>query len=78
MIVVEGTKSLESGTGRTQGDVTADHVNDVVGFFDLFDPIVCQGSPTRKSQEKRPGKPIGVNFPPADAVARASPWEDGA
>ena len=51
-IVVEWTKPLEPCASRgTQFEIAFDHRNDVVGFFDLFDRIVCQ-KPTRPASQK--------------------------
>ncbi len=44
-IVVEGTQTLERVPRRAQFEIAFDHLDDVVGFFDLLDPIVCQGPP---------------------------------
>src|SRR5262249_19640120 len=50
VVVVEGAEALVGRPGLAQRDVTADDVHDVVGFFDLFDPVVCQGPPASRSQ----------------------------
>jgi hypothetical protein len=45
VIVVEGTQALELAAHGAQFEIALDNRNDVVGFFDLLDPIVCQGPP---------------------------------
>ena len=48
MVVVEGAEALVGGTGRAQGDVAADDLDDVEGFFDLLYPVARQGATQRQ------------------------------
>ncbi len=50
VVFVEGTEALVGRPYLAQWDIAADNVNDVVGLFDLFDPVVCQGPPASRSQ----------------------------
>jgi hypothetical protein len=55
MVIVKRTNSLENGTGRAQGYVTTDDIDDVVGFFNLLFqgyPIVRQW-PLRGRNKRR-------------------------
>jgi hypothetical protein len=45
VVVVEGAEALEIGAGRAQGEIATNDVHNVVGLFDLLDPVVCQGPP---------------------------------
>ena len=45
MVVVEGTEAFIRLPHFSQGNVFADDFHDVVGFFDLLDPVVRQGPP---------------------------------
>ena len=51
VVVVEGAQPLEGGAGRPQRQVAADDVHDVVGLFDLLDPVVRQGPPVGLERE---------------------------
>ncbi len=45
VVVVEGAESFEGRPGRLQGQVAPDDIDDIVGLFDLLDPVVRQGPP---------------------------------
>jgi hypothetical protein len=44
-IIVEGTQPLEGRALGLERQVTAHHLDDIVGLFHLLDPVVIQGSP---------------------------------
>ena len=48
VVVVEWTESLVRPAGRAERNVAAHDVNDVVGFFDLSDQVICQGPPASR------------------------------
>jgi hypothetical protein len=58
VIVVEGAKAFEaSAAGGAQIEIAADQGDNVVGFFDLLDPIVRQGPPVPLKSKPEPQRP---------------------
>ena len=56
-VVMERAQTLIGSARRTQGDITANHIDDVVGFFDLLDqgyPVARQGPPKGRKENWKP------------------------
>src|SRR5262249_5548583 len=50
VVVGERAEALEGAAGGSQRNIGADNLDDVVGLFDLFDPVVRQGPPGEEKQ----------------------------
>jgi hypothetical protein len=64
MIFVKGAQADVALPPRTQCDVAAHDIHDIVGFLDLLDqagPIYCQGAPV--CAEEREGNASATTFP---------------
>src|SRR5262245_62219090 len=59
MVIMERAKALIGGAGRTQGNIAANHINDVVGVFDLLGqgyPVARQGPPVWQEKNREPAR----------------------